>query len=721
MDKRQLFLGVLVLVLLVVVRLKWDPYPMQEMRLMYFDALQQISPREHQETPVRVVDIDEKSLREIGQWPWPRDIVADMVESLAANGAAVVAFDVLFSEPDRYSPASLVGRSSLASVGLPDGVKNALQDVDFDVDLANAFYDVPVVLGIARGTEENDFHEAAIVEVIEFGDGLIDALPPLVETTPIVPVLRDAAAGIGSINTDPGRDASIVRTVPLLWQTPAGAMPSFAVETLRVAFAEQSMILFEAEGSAGIIDAVGLGQVDIPTSRDGQMWMRFRENDAHPDLYVSAVDVINNPGTDPDLRAKLDGHVVLVGTSAAGLYDIRTTALGETVPGVSIHAQIIEQIFTGTFLTRADWTNGAEVLVLIAMGLLVGHRMLRSGPLMSFATGFGCAVITAAGSWVAFANYNLLIDASFPLVGGFLAFSIVAGYQFIVADRDKRELRRSFSRYVAPTVLQKIEESGYALELGGEMRQMTVMFCDIRDFTPISERYTATELVSFLNTLFDRLSAQILGAQGTIDKFIGDNIMAFWNAPVPVEDHPGQAMQAALGMRHALTKFNSERDDPPVRVAIGIATGEVCVGNIGSADRFDYSVIGDNVNVTARLESACREVGCDILVANATHTDPTKFACLYAGALELKGVSAAVPAWVLVGDAKVAAKSAFRDAERLLDDWMHALRAGASAQELQDRQQLLREAVEVLDPALTDFVERLPSRLEQYQGVKRAA
>lgn len=661
---------------------------------------------------MRVVDIDEDSLEVVGQWPWPRDILGEMVERLAANGAVVVAFDVLFAERDRYSPSVLLERNAMEAIRLPDSIKKNLQDIDFDNIMADSFASMPVVLGTARRGGDDVTTQVGNVDVLEFGEGLIDALPPFGTSTPIVPVLQANAAGIGSINVNPLADASVVRTVPMIWNSGTGAIPGLALEALRIALQEDALILWGDDTTSGVIDAIGIGQIDIPTLADGQMWVRFRAD--HPDLYVSAADVLSKPVGDPELVEKLEGHIILVGTSAAGLFDIRTTALGETVPGVSVHAQIIEQVLLGQFLTRADWVRGAEIVAIIFLGLLVGHRMFRSGPALSFATGAACAVLILGASWIAYTGYNLLVDASFAMIGGFIAFVLVAGYQFIVSDRDKREMRRSFSRYVAPTVLDQIEKRGFALELGGEIRPATVMFCDIRDFTPISERYNAEELVSFLNGLFDRLSAEILKTQGTIDKFIGDNVMAFWNAPLPVEDHPARAIQAALGMRYALDRFNKNLDGPPVRVAIGISTGDVCVGNIGSADRFDYSVIGDNVNVAARLEAACRDVGCDILIADQTRSNPSNFALVDAGFLELKGVSFHVRAWMVVGDDEAAASSAFADFSAALNAWKMAIKAGATEAEIGACFSQCIAAANAYGPVLQDFVQRLDSRRADY-------
>ncbi len=714
MGRVPLILGFFVLLALMAVRL-WDPVPVQSLRLAYFDGLQRIAPRSYEPVGVRIVDIDDASLEAVGQWPWPRDILADLVYRLDAYGAKVVALDLILSEPDQYSPSTFVERGTFGAVHLPETVRAQFRTMNFDTDFADSLTVMPVILGVAQRAGDGDSAPAKSVEITEFGTGLVDALPLLGPTTSVLPTFEGVAAGVGSLAVNAESRAAVVRTVPLAWRSDGRAVPSLAVEALRIGLDRASISLKGDSGSPGTIRTLQVGgdKITIPTRADGGIWVRFRPRE--DDMYVSAKDVLASGALDPALQQKLEGHTVFVGTSAAGRFNVRTTALGEALPGVAIHAQVAEQILLGTYLTRAVWVDGAEMAALLVLGLLIGYRMFRSGPIMSFAMGFAGAVVIAVTSWLAFTQYNLLLDASFPLIGGFFGFAFVTGYQFIAADRDKREMRRSFSRYVAPTVLEQIEGSGYVLELGGEMRPATVMFCDIRDFTPISEQYSAEELVRFLNELFGCLSAEILKTQGTIDKFIGDSVMAFWNAPLPVDDYPERAMEAALAMRQALKRFNKNRDEAPVRLAIGLSTGQVCVGNIGSADRFDYSVIGDNVNVAARLEAACRWVGCDVLVTDQTYREADRFACLYAGALKLKGVSSLTPAWVMCGDGKLKGSYVYKNLATAHNAWQAGVRRKASAAELSDLLTRCREAAKAVSDDMVTFVDALDGRLEDYK------
>ena len=710
MGRTSFLLGLVLLIGLVFIRV-WDPYPVQAGRNFYFDGLQKINPRPFQDVGVRVVDIDEASLRKLGQWPWPRDIVADLVTQLQAYGAAIVVFDVLFAEADRYSPSNFLQRNALSDLSLPDGARKSLQQTDFDIQLAETFFHIPVILGIARTPEINQPTEAPLADVIEFGDNLIDALPGMGASTTIVPVLKNAAAGIGSVSVDPLGQANLVRTVPLVWNGSQGPVPSLALEALRVALGESALVLWGTEGSPGVIDAVGVGDIDIPTLPDGQIWVNFRRDDS--EIFISAQSVLEKE-YDLDLSQTLEGSIVFVGTSAAGLLDIRSTAIGQNIPGVAIQAQIVEQILLGSYLKRTDWIEGMEILALILLGAIVGYRMTLSGPLWSFFTGFVSAVIVVLVSWLSYKTYGVFFDATFPLIGGFMAFATVAGYQFVITDMDKRQIRRSFAQFVAPTVLDQIEKSGYQLELGGVTQPVTVMFVDVRGFTTLSETMTATKLVTLLNELFDKLSREILDQEGTIDKFIGDSVMSFWNAPIAVVDHAARACRSAIQMRSAIDAFNQGRSGPPIRIATGISTGSACVGNVGSRSRFDYSVIGDTVNVAARVEAACRHVDFDIVASENTIDMAQDLACLFAGNIDLKGKTSLTRVYIVLGDETLAQSESFKEIKYHHEALLTAIETDLGKETIEYQLLFCSEKAQKLGLDLTGFYEKIPLRLPDF-------
>ncbi len=693
-----LLIGLVLVAALSSLRLA-DPAPIPSLRLAYFDRLQRIAPRQPSQVPVRIVDIDEGSLAAYGQWPWPRDRLAELTRRLAAAGASAVAYDVIFAEPDRLSPVRLAENPIVAPFLRDSMGPEALNQLDTDFQFARALETVPVVLGTARSGRPGDASARAKAEIALVGTMPEAALPELGPATQLVPVLAEAAKGIGVISVDPGANGAVTRTAPLLWRTPDGPIPSLALEALRLSLGEEAIVLWDNVGIPGTADHVTVGAYDIPTTSDGHLWLRTRHET--PDAYIPAARVLSDAPI-PDL----DGAIVLVGTSAAGLLDLRTTALGETIPGVAVHAQAIEQILTGQHLIRSDFAGSLELLLQISAGLLVAAAMSLSGPVASVAVAIGSALAIVSASWAGFANGGLLIDATFPLLATFLTFSLLTLYRLFVTDRDVRLVRRSFSHYVAPDVLRVIETGGHKVALGGSDQPVTVMFSDIRNFTELSEALDAQGVVALLNRLFSGLSDEIMRNRGTIDKFMGDSVMAFWNAPLPTPDHALCAARAALAMRTALARFNAESSRPSVRMGLGLATGMACVGNIGSRDRFNYTAIGETVNEAARLEAACRNVEFDIVAGSAVREASEGLAWLDAGALVAKGVSARLGAAILVGDEEVAALPAFAALAAAHQAALSRLATGADA----TAEIAACRALAGRFPGLDAFYDRLRSR-----------
>jgi adenylate cyclase len=708
LQRSILFLGLTLLLLLVGVR-SLDPLPVQSLRAGYFDFLQTLAPRPYRDLPVRVVDIDERALAEVGQWPWPRDTLAEMTDRLAGLGAAVIAYDVLFAEPDRYSPAELLRRPRIAAAVGDEVEAAALERLDTDRAFAAAMARAPVVLGLSLARDGAgagaDHLRAGLVQL---GADPAAGLFPLTRTTPILPPLAEAATGIGGINVSPLSDPGRVRRVPLLWSAGDGVIASLGLEALRVALGETTLILRGLEEVEAAPSRLQMGGYDIPLTPAGEIWVRYRPDD--PRLYVSAADVL---GDDPGrLRPRIEGQIVLVGTSAAGLFDLRTSALGEVVPGVSIHAQIVEQILTDDYLVRNDVIAGLEIGTLVILGLMTTVMLARTRPILALAGGGLAALGTVAASWFAFREAGLLVDASFPVIGGAVNFALLVAWRFVFTDRDKRRLRASFAQYLAPSVLSEMERSDYNIALGGELREVTVLFSDIRDFTVLSRETPVERLVPLLNGLFTDLSAEILREEGTIDKFIGDSVMAFWNAPLPVENHAMRAAMAALAMRRALAAFNARSGAAPIRIGVGLHAGPASVGNFGSEQRFSYSAIGDTVNLAARIEGSAKHVGADLLASGAVRAAAPGLAWLAAGALALKGVGGRTPVHVLVGDEGVAQSDTFRRLQEAHGALVQALRDPAA-----DPTVLLHSCTTLaarIDAPLAQVYARLPARRDDF-------
>jgi adenylate cyclase len=390
--------------------------------------------------------------------------------------------------------------------------------------------------------------------------------------------------------------------------------------------------------------------------------------------------------------------------------------LGRNFPGVAIHAQVLEQILSNTFLNRADWVSGLELVGFAGLGLLLLLAVILAGPFWSLVVALGFGGLVAGGAWAMYLHQRLLLDPSFPLLGLFTLYSAMLFARYLTADRDRRKIRAAFSHYVAPALLAEIERNRASLKLGGEIRELTVMFADVRGFTSLSENTTPRELVGTLNILFSALGEEITRRSGTIDKFIGDAIMAFWNAPLDVEDHPRMACLAALGMRESLARLNESNGfglgpGRTVTIGIGISTGEALVGNMGLETRFDYSCVGDTVNVASRVEGACKVVGYDVVVVDSTRSAAPELAFLDAGSIALKGKAARALIHILVGDAALARSPTFKALESAHRTAIASLGQGRIADDAMAQCLALSRSV---DPRLQEFYRLLPERQEDF-------
>jgi adenylate cyclase len=643
-----------------------DPPQVKLVRELLFDQYQRLAPRPYQDLPVRIVDIDEASLAAIGQWPWPRNDLARLVDRLADLGAAAIAFDFVFPEPDRMSPAALGRRSDVASSLGPALAASIVSRLpDNDELFARSMTDHSVVLGFGIVAGANDKRPAVKSGLAYTGENPADSLASFRGATVNLPVLDAAAAGLGAISVSPQDDQGIVRQVPLLWSDGKKIYPGLALESLRVAQQAQTLLVRSTPQAPAAIVSARVGDLEVPTTKAGELRIRFTPD--VPERYVPAVKVLADP-PDPSLRTLIENHIILVGTSAVGLLDVRVTALGETVPGVAVHAQAIEQMLLGEHLRRPDWVDPLEILWTAVFGLTIAGLGLFAGPVVALTAGAVLVLATIGGSWVAFDRYGILLDPFFPAITGLALHFALTSFRFLVTDRDKRFVRRAFGRYVSPAVLAELERNPQALRLGGEERELTILFLDVRSFTSLSETMSPTDLVDFVNRLLSHLSEEIVAEAGTIDKFIGDSIMAFWNAPLAVPGHVVMACRASLRMRERMDALNASdafgfrargHASATVRIGIGLNVGMACVGNMGSESRFNYSALGDAVNVASRVEGLCKEVGADILGSESVVAAAPDFAWLEAGSVMLRGRAAGTRIFILVGDEAVARGEAF--------------------------------------------------------------
>ena len=678
--------------LVVLTGLTWlrteNPWIVTELQERTFDAYQRLQPRQYQDFPVRIVDIDEASIAAYGQWPWPRTRLAAIVNRLADLGAGAVAFAVLFPEPDRSTLRQVTSDLAIEDKQERELALKLLSNLpDHDKLFAAAMGRTGTVLGFASSNSANGTRPATKAGLAFVGVKPTDVLAPFKGALANIGVLEEAAAGVGGINLSQRDRSGIIRRIPMLFSDGERIYPGLASEALRVAQQEKGIVVRGTgasgdthSGHAALLD-MRVGQFPIPLTDDGEAWIYYDRD--RPERYVSVKDLLD-PAREAQVRPRIEGSIILVGTSAAGLIDARATPLGRIVPGVSVHAQLIEQILAQDFISRPDWANGLEIIVTVLLALFVAVMLVSFGAQFSLIAGVIALGLAIAGSWFAFSHFRLLLDPIYPSLAAITMYIAMERMLRVASDKEKKFVRQAFGQSLAPELLARLESSPQAMQLGGEAREITVMFMDVRGFTGISEKLEATELVDFINTLLQPLSEAIQNELGTIDKYIGDSIMAFWNAPLDIADHPLRACRAALKMREAVKQLNE--DDSfgfeergisrgEVRIGVGLNFGVACVGNMGSERRFNYSAMGDVVNVSARIEAANKEFNTDLLVSEEVAAVVKGMALLEAGEIMLKGKSLPTKLFALVGDEAVAASPEFIELSRQHERLLRALAA----------------------------------------------
>ncbi len=604
------------------------PDLLDRLSLIAFDLEQRARPRAPGNSPIRIVDIDEKSLAQIGQWPWPRTTVARLVDRLAAAGAAVVAFDIDFAEPDRTSPRLLLPLLDQNGGDTAAAAKLLSTLPDPDQVLAAAMRKAPVVTGFILSDHGEARAPAAKAGFAFAGDDPLGHVDNFTAAIPNLPEFEAAAAGDGFLNQylDPDH---VVRRVPLILTLNGKPYPSLDAEALRVAFGATTFV-GRAAGANGEknfgqdtgLTALRIGPLTVPTDAAGRVWLYYARRE--PDRTVSAANVLAGK-FDP---AMFSGNIVLIGTSAAGVInDQQATPLSRAVPGVEIHAQLLDEILQGSYLTRPDWAVGAEILFALVVGAGLILLVPRIGALASAALGGASVAAALGGSWLAFARLHLLLDPVYPWAVITLVYLVASLLGYLRTEARQREIRGAFSRYMSPHYVEELAAHPEKLVLGGEARVMTILFCDIRGFTSMAEGMDARTLTRFMNSFLSPMTEIITDHKGTIDKYIGDCIMAFWNAPLDDPDHAGNAVRAAQAMRRKLVELNrvwlqeaAAAGNPfrPVQIGLGINTGECVVGNFGSEQHFDYSLLGDPVNLASRLEGLGKIYGIDLVIGEET-------------------------------------------------------------------------------------------------------
>jgi adenylate cyclase len=710
----------------VVVALAFSAYsPLDRLNALVFDSYQTLKPRQPADAAVLVVDIDDRSIAQQGQWPWPRNTIARMVDRLSELGAAAIGFDILFAEPDRTSPSRAM--PLLAELGYQIIEPPSAPDLDHDRRLAEAIAKSGVVVGGLALAES--VTTAPPRPKAGFAFGGADPKTYLHSYSGSVPNLRildEAAAGLGVISFPPERDG-IIRRIPLVSRYGDLLYPALSMELLRVAQGARGLLV-RSTGAHGELDtglpgmvAIKNGALEVPTGPDGTIWIHYADRRVAPSIPAAR---LLGRATDAGLAELVAGRIVLIGTSAIGLRDIVATPLDAGVPGVFVHAEIIDQIIGGAYISRPDWAVGAEIVLAVALALLI------LAVLPWFASMFnGLIVVSAIGvavsaGWLAFADHSILISPVLPVTASLLAYGTGTGVRLLLSESERRFIRSAFAHYLAPSMVQQLMDNPRSLVLGGEDREITILFCDIRGFTGISERLGATELTGFLNDFLTPMTDVLMKNGATIDKYMGDAIMAFWNAPLDVPQHREKACRSLVEMGEALAAFNMTRDKP-VQIGVGLNTGVCCVGNLGSRQRFDYSAIGDPVNVASRTEGMTKQYGLTNLITDTTADGVSGLAMLDIDRVRLYGRAEATSVYTVLGGEEMCASPEFErlkaEHAALMADY-RAMRFAAASRRVEEllvsAPEMLREFYGVMAVRIAEYAQNPPP--PEWDGVYRA-
>ena len=668
-------LCIALLIGLAVMRIA-DPPPVEELRVRIFDAFQVIDPRVKTARPVVIVDIDEKSLAKFGQWPWPRTRIADVVANLTRLGAVVIAFDIVFAEPDRLNPD--VAADTIRN--LDDETRTKLRALPSNDQLfAEAMRNSRVVLGesglpyVLRELDKN-LPVTGLAMLGEDPQRFMLNFPGLLRNTP---VLEAAAGGRGLFTIRTERDG-IVRRVPVIMQAQGLTMPSLTFEMLRLATGSDT--IFIKSDVAGI-KSVAVKGFEVPTDRNGQLWVHFAHHD--PSIFVSAADVLEGSLEPQTIAEKL----VLIGTSAVGLLDVKTTPVSPVMPGVEIHAQVLEAALTKKLLSQPSYGPILEFGAALLLGIAVIWLAPLFGPVTLVAVGAFIAALLVGTSWYFYTQHKLLIDFTYPLLSTTAIYLTLIFSSFVREQAQRRQIRSAFGQYLSPALIEQLAQSPEKLVLGGEEREMTIMFSDVRGFTTISESFKNDPqgLTALMNRFLTPLTNAIIARKGTIDKYMGDAIVAFWNAPLDDKEHQLNGCEAAVDMLERIDMLNKQREleaqegGPaffPLNVGVGLNTGVCVVGNMGSDLRFDYSVLGDTVNLASRLEGQSKEYGFPIIVGSKTALAvKDKFAILELDFVMVKGKKEPEVIYAIAGRADTAQSGRFQRLRNLTIEMLACYRS----------------------------------------------
>lgn len=598
------------------------------------------------DTNIVILDIDEKSLSELGQWPWNRDTLANIVDNLFDHyQIKTLGFDIIFAEADVDS--SFKTFKDLAQGPLKSNrdflraYKNILPSLDHDKIFSNSLKGKKTILGFAFINEKNSNKTVLPNPVLELQPELKNKINLIQQKTFIgnLRQLQDSAFSGGFIdNPSIAYDADgVFRRVPLLQMHNGNIYESLAFGLFRSAIGSPP-IEIQAEVSdedEAFIDWVTVGDYQIPVDQETNILVPYRGySKSFP--YISAIDALNKTASIDDLKDR----IVIIGTSAAGLKDLRTTPLETGYPGVEVHANIVSGMMEGRIKEQPSYTFALEFLLLLALGILLTFILPKLSPLYTTFVTLFIIITLITGNLYAWQSLNIVLPLTNSLLLVTTLFGLHMSYGFFIESHNKRQITRLFGQYVPPELVDELSEHPEDLSVDGETREMSVLFSDVRSFTTISENLTPKELTQFINGFLTPMTKIIHQNRGTIDKYMGDAIMAFWGAPLTDEQHARNTLMAGMEMIEEMKTLSTafkDRGWPEIKIGVGINSGPMNVGNMGSEFRMAYTVLGDMVNLGSRLEGLTKNYGVDIIVSEYTKAAVPDYEYRFIDKVRVKG------------------------------------------------------------------------------------
>ncbi len=556
---------------------------------------------------VVIVDIDEKSLQQYGQWPWSRDLIAKLLYKLTEAQAGIIGLDIVFAEADRTSPHLFAKKFPQ----LTDKLEN------YDEILAKCFMQTPVVGGYIFTFDKSEQENTPLIPAVFIQKG-VGSNSSVLEPKGIIlniDILQDALYSSGFFNNTPD-NSGMIRNVPLIMKYDGVIYPSLALEMIRI-YTNTSQV--EVLGDASGVKNIKLNNITIPTDNVGRLVVNFRGPSKHF-TYVSAADILND-NFDPK---SIENKFILVGTSAIGLFDLRSIPLDNVIAGVEVHANAIDNILSGDFLQRPSQAVLYDLAIIwgIVFFFLLLFSFVNSWVILPVA--LISLYILGELFFILLFDYGLVLNLLFPILAFSLTLLLSVGYDYITTAKQKDQVKKMLGKKVSPAVMEYLLEHSDEDLVISSNKEVSIFFSDIRSFTSISEKLASPDkVIHLLNEYMTPMVENIVKHKGTIDKFIGDAIMAYWNAPVQIKNHADEALKSAIEQIELLHKINPqirEHYDVEIAIGIGIHTGMVTAGDMGSFGRSDYTIIGDNVNLASRIEGLTKYYGVQILISEATYS-----------------------------------------------------------------------------------------------------